>query len=151
MAGCLRAKIQRMSFYYLEPEVAGGWGPNTVAVRNPGMPTVVTRLHYEFDGWLGDELLESTPCFIATETLAQALSHAQLTGFQAGEVEISRSEQFLDLYGDKELPRFVWLKVHGQPGGDDLGLTTDLRLVASQAAMNVLRTTGINQAVVTPF
>lgn len=140
-----------MSFYYLEPEVAGGWGPNTVAAQNPGMPTVVTRLHYVFDGWLGDELLATSPCFIATETLAQALSDAQLTGFQVGEVEVSRSDQFLDLYGDKKLPRFVWLKVQGHPGSDDLGLTTDLRLVASQAAMDLLRATGMSQAVVTPL
>jgi hypothetical protein len=139
-----------MSYYYVEPEVAGGWGPNTVATRSAGRPTTVTRLHYVFDGWLGDELLESTPCFIATETLARALTDAQLTGFQLGEVEVSRSDQFLELCSDKDLPRFVWLKIEGSPGSDDLGLSDDMRLVASQAAMDVLQAAVIDQAIVTP-
>lgn len=139
-----------MSYYFVEPEVAGGWGPNTVATKSVGRPTTVARLHYVFDGWLGDELLESTPCFIATETLARALSDAQLTGFQLGDVEVSRSEQFLELYGDKALPHFIWLKIEGIPGRDDLGLSDDLRLVASQAAMDVLQVGVIDQAIVTP-
>lgn len=110
---------------------------------------MVTRLHYVFDGWLGDELLESAPCFIATEALARALDEAQLSGFQLGEVEVSRSDQFLELYGEKDLPRFVWLKIEGSPGVDDLGIADDLRLVASQAAMNVLAAR-ITQAILTP-
>lgn len=138
-----------MSFYYVEPEVAGGWGPNTVTDTHDGDPAVVTRLHYVFDGWLGDELLESAPCFIATETLARALTEARLTGFQLGEVEVSRSDQFIELYGDKDLPRFVWLKIEGRPGADDLGMADDSRLVASEAAMNILDAR-ISQAVVTP-
>ena len=139
-----------MTYYFVEPEVAGGWGPNTVATRQAGRPTLVTQLHYVFDGWLGDELLESTPCFIATETLARALSSAKLTGFLVGDVELTCSSQFVELHGDVGLPDFVWLKIDGRPGSDDFGIAGDMRLVVSQAALELLQTAGIAQAVVTP-
>jgi hypothetical protein len=139
-----------MIYYFVEPEVAGGWGPNTVATRQVGRPTLVTQLHYVFDGWLGDELLESTPCFIATERLARTLSDAKLTGFLVGDVEVSRSSQFLELHGDVGLPNFVWLKIDGKPGSDDLGIGGDMRLVVSQTALDLLQTAGIAQAVVIP-
>lgn len=51
-------------YYVVEPEVAGGFGINTVFTRTEGKPMVVHKLHYEFDGWLGDSLLETTPCYI---------------------------------------------------------------------------------------
>jgi hypothetical protein len=53
-------------FYYIEPEVAGGLGPKS-ETRRGNRRLVVTRLNYTFDGWLGDALIESTPCFILTE------------------------------------------------------------------------------------
>lgn len=50
-----------MKFYYVEPEVAGGWGSNTVFERTPGRPTVVHKLNYAFDGWLCQTLECSNP------------------------------------------------------------------------------------------
>ncbi|MEM6568382.1 MAG: hypothetical protein AAF957_08220 [Planctomycetota bacterium] len=46
-----------MSFHTLEPEVAGDLGPRTVADTSTH-PPAVSRLHYEFAGWLADSLLE---------------------------------------------------------------------------------------------
>ena len=43
-------------FYVLEPEVAGGFGENTILTRTPGKSMLVHKLHYQFDGWLGDPL-----------------------------------------------------------------------------------------------
>ena len=40
-----------MSYYYLEPEIAGGLGECTVMDRSV-RPPVVKRLHYELDGRL---------------------------------------------------------------------------------------------------
>jgi len=68
-----------MKYYYIEPEVAGGLGNDTVMNRSVH-PPVVTKLHYQFDGWLGDVLLESSPCFIVTELAKQKLQDARLTG-----------------------------------------------------------------------
>ena len=56
-----------MKYYILEPEVAGGFGENTI-MDPTSRPPRVTRFHYEFDGWLGDELLETVACFIATKS-----------------------------------------------------------------------------------
>ena len=138
-------------YHIVEPEVAGGWGKNTEFTRTPGQPVVVHKLDYQFDGWLGDELLESTPCYVSTERLAAEIRRAHLTGVSFDQVEISKSEQFDDLYRGRELPKFVWLKIEGTPGRDDFGVTPDLRLVVSERALVVLNEAGISHALVEPF
>lgn len=48
-----------VKYFYLEPEVSGGLGDD--AIMDTGVhPPVVTRLHYEFDGWLGDVAFRAT-------------------------------------------------------------------------------------------
>ena len=74
-------------FFYIEPEVAGGIGPNSETHRENGK-LVVTRLNYEFSGWLGDAVLESTPCFLVTETARQMLEKQRYRAFRS---EMSRS------------------------------------------------------------
>ena len=108
-------------------------------------PPTVTRLHYQFDGWLGDDLLEAFPCFIVTERLADALSKSMLTGWSLGPVEISTSAEFEELYPDRELPRFVWLRVQGSPDSD-FALTADNRLAVSDRALEMLRRFRIENA-----
>lgn len=140
-----------MKFYAIEPEVAGGMGKNTVFDRTPGKPTVVHKLHYEFQGWLGDELLESTPCFIVSKRVAREIEKAQLTGATFDEVEVTTSEQFQELYPNRQLPKFVWLKVEGIAGQDDFGTAPDGRLIASERALGLLQGLGIPHASVTEF
>ncbi len=140
-----------MNFYYVEPEVAGGWGKNTVFDRTPKRPTVVHKLHYEFQGWLGDELLESTPCFIVSERMAEAIEEARLSGAMFDQVEVTTSERFRELYPNRQLPKFVWLKVEGTAGNEDLGTAPDARLVVSYRALMLLRELGISHALVTEF
>ncbi len=139
------------NYHIVEPEVAGGWGENTEFTRTPGQPVVVHKLHYQFDGWLGDELVESTPCYIVSEKMAGKLQQAQLTGFALGDVETTMSEQFRELYPDRELPKFLWLKVAGVPGSDDFGVNSDLQLVVSDRALEALADVGISNALVEPF
>ncbi len=139
-----------MKYFYIEPEVAGGLGTNTVMNRNVH-PPAVSKLHYHFDGWLGDALLESFPCFIITETAAQRLQLAGMTGVSFDEMETSTSEQFQELYPNRQLPKFVWLKVEGKPGRDDFGVASDGRLVVSERALEFLRALGISQAITAEF
>ncbi|HKB91644.1 MAG TPA: hypothetical protein VKC60_14085 [Opitutaceae bacterium] len=61
-----------MKYYYIEPEVAGSLGENTVIHREVHPPRV-SKLHYRFDGWLGDVLLESFPSFIVAEDVEKKL------------------------------------------------------------------------------
>jgi hypothetical protein len=100
------------------------------------------------EGWLGDYLLESTPCFIVAEPLANELQRAGLTGFRLDEAEVTKSEQFQELSPARELPRFLWLKVEGEPGKADFGLDPALRLVVSERALEVLKRGGVSHATI---
>jgi hypothetical protein len=127
-----------MSYFVLEPEIAGGWGERTVADTSV-FPPEVSSLHYRFDGWLGDELLEAFPCFVVTERLATRLRRSGFTGFRLQAVEITTSEEFDALYPDRALPLFKWLRPVGKAGADDFGLSATHRLVVSARALAMLR------------
>jgi len=138
-------------FYVLEPEVAGGFGDGTVIDRSSGK-LIVEKLHYEFEGWLGDHLLESTPCYIASEKLVTEIKKEQMLGVEFDDVEVTTSGQFSELYPNKQLPKFVWLKVTGVPGQDDFGIAPGLRLIISKRALDLLKQIGISHAAsITPF
>ena len=137
-------------YYYIEPEVAGGIGEKSVLDRSVH-PPIVTRLHYEFDGWLGDALLESFPSFIMTEDAARRLLQAHVTGAMLGDVEISTSEVFKELYPRRQLPKFVWLQITGRAGYDDFGVAVNHRLVISERVHDILKTLGISHAEIGPF
>lgn len=139
-----------MKYFYLEPEVAGGLGENTV-MDSSQHPPLVHKLHYVFDVWLGDGLLESFPCFIATDSAMQKLQNAGVTGIEPKPVEVTASEEFHDLYPDKKLPFFVWMQVEGIPGLDDFGIAKDLRLVISERALDIIKQCGLDHATLAPF
>lgn len=140
-----------MSYFVLEPEVAGGFGDGTVMDTSVEPPRV-ERLHYEIFGWLGDELLESTPCFVVAKTLAERLTAAGVTGFRLADVEVTADEQDEELMGESApLPEFWWLQVTGQRGVDDFGLTDNASLVVSERALAVLRTGTLDNCDIEPF
>jgi hypothetical protein len=128
----------RREYHVLEPEVAGGLGPNTLMDRSVH-PPIVSQLHYVFDGWLGDELLESFPCYLVTEELADRIRSRQLTGVEFGNVEVSVSPKFREIKGRQDLPAFRWLKPVGVAGKDDFGIGSDSRLVVSDEALAAIR------------
>jgi hypothetical protein len=138
-----------MKYFCVEPEVAGGLGSRTVMNRNVH-PPVVTKLHYHFDGWLGDRLLETFPVFIIVDDARQVLDRYGLTGFRFGDVEITISEEFEDAQPGQQLPKFAWLQVDGQAKFDDFGIRADGRLVVSERALDALKELGISNALVTP-
>ncbi|MBY7903824.1 hypothetical protein KW507_22710 [Vibrio fluvialis] len=137
-------------YFYIEPEVSGGFGDNSV-MDTTVHPPKVYKLHYQFDGWLGDELLESFPCFIISEALAQELEREHLSGFTLEDVEVTKSEQFEELYPRKALSKFFWLQVTGSAAQDDLGIAEDHRLVVSESALNTLRKGKIEEADIEEF
>lgn len=125
-------------YFYIEPEVSGGFGDNSVIDASVHPPRVL-KLHYQFDGWLGDDFLESFPCYIVSELLAEEIKSARLVGYSFDDVEVSKSEQFEELYPGKKLPKFYWLKVTGVSRKDDFGISEDYRLVVSNEALKVLK------------
>lgn len=69
-----------MKYYMIEPEVAGEIGENTIydnydEIINQKKKPIISHLHYIFDGWLGDELLEVTPCFLISERLKKEIEN----------------------------------------------------------------------------
>ena len=139
-----------MKYFYIQPEVAGGLGENTVMDRSVH-PPIVSKLHYAFDGWGGDVLLRSFPCLIVTEDAKKKLQSVGLTGMRFDKVEVTTSEFFQDRYPNLQLPKFAWLQVAGKPGQDDFGFVQDARLLVSERALKVLEGLGISNALVTPF
>lgn len=139
-----------MKYFYVEPEVAGGLGPNTVMDRR-AHPPIVKRLHYQFDGWLGDALVESFPVFVLTEEGAERLREAGVTGIRFAAAEITVSRQFAEMYPGRQLPNFIWLQVIGRPGVEDFGMSSDRRLVISSRALDVLLGIQLSNAIIEPF
>lgn len=127
------------NYFFVEPEVAGGLGEHSVLDRST-YPPKVGRLHYLLDGWLGDHLLESFPCYVLTKELADRLSESRLSGYELEPVEITTSRQFEELYPNRKLPLFYWLKVTGEAGKDDFGIAVnDWRLVVSEKTLAVIK------------
>ena len=74
-----------------------------------------------------------------------------MAGAKFDDVEVTTSEEFRELYPNRQLPIFAWLRVEGTAGEDDFGIASDGRLVVSGNALRVLRGVGISQALVTEF
>lgn len=137
-------------YYYIEPEVSGELGKNTVIDTTTHPPTV-HKLHYDFKDWLGDDLLESFPCFIISGILKNRIVESSLTGFKIENAEMSVSEDFKELNIEKELPPFFWLQVNGILGENDFCLADDGRLVISNNAKKFLENFNIQNADIEPY
>lgn len=105
-------------------------------------------LGYEFDDWLGDDLVTSTPVVLATARVRDAIREAGLTGVQFAPVTVTRSELLADL-GGGELPEWAWLRPVGRADVDDW--SADRRgLVVSERAWELLRRLSLVRCDVTP-
>jgi hypothetical protein len=84
--------------YRIDPAVNVDLGPGS-DIDTSVHPPIVRRLQVEFFGWLGDDLLEAFPVFLATERLARAIDAAQLSGVSWGPVEAGWDEQAAEMVG----------------------------------------------------
>ncbi|WP_278352398.1 hypothetical protein [Chryseobacterium gleum] len=129
----------------IEPEVAGALGEQT-QMDNSFFPPLIKSLHYEFEGWLGNDILESFPFYIVTEKLREEIEFEKLTGIIFDQVLISKSETFLELYPNKKLPNFYWAKINGESNKDDFFITEKNGLAISERAYSILKNYNIDQA-----
>lgn len=131
-----------MKYFELNTEASGNFG-ESVEFAGPRQerPPKVTKMAYDFESWPEDAINGWMSHYIITKELGQALhsAHPALTGFSIGEVEITTESQFDELYGDRELPDFVWLKVEGKAGKDDFGLSSNNSMVASERALEIIK------------
>jgi hypothetical protein len=126
--------------YLLDPEVSGGLGQRTDLDPRTNAYPVVKHLHFEFAGWLGDDLVTTHPVYLVTTPLASALRNSGLSGFVlTADLDVTSDEQLRDLQPGWRPPSVEWLMVSGVPGIDDFGLTENAGLVVSSAALAVLR------------
>ena len=135
--------VLKMKFYYLEPEVAGELGEKSI-LDTSQHPPIVKKLHYIFSGWLGDDFLETFPCYIVTTQLSNEIKKENLTGVLFDTLEISKSIQFEEIYPDRKLPEFVWLKPIGKCCVDDFSIGNDNKIVVSERALNIIKKYSIN-------
>ena len=131
-----------MRFFIIEPEVAGGFGPDTVLDFSVHPPRPI-KFNYQFDGWLGDPLVEAVASFIVTVSLKDLLEKNFVSGIKFGDVDITKSGEFEDLCPDMVLPDFCWMQIYGTPGSDDFGLSAQHRLVVSERVLDLLKDAGM--------
>jgi hypothetical protein len=125
-------------YFSLEPEVAGEIGVNSEA-DFASFPPVIKKLIYLFHGWLGDDLIESFPCFIVTERLRAAIETAGLTGYNFESVIVRTSERFRELYPNIVLPTFARFVPVGVAEVDDFGVSQSSQLIVSEKALEILK------------
>jgi hypothetical protein len=126
--------------YTLRAEVAGGLGPQTVLDSSTN-PPVVSRLHYDFASWLGDDIVASFPCTIVTTTLAAAIAEEGLTGAQIDDVIVTKNPQFEHFFPDiaATLPDWKWLRPTGKAHESDFWQDEQGILIVSDRALNLMR------------
>jgi hypothetical protein len=144
----------------IEPEVAGEIGKNTVyynynAIINDNEKPIITQLHFVFDGWLGDELLEVTPCFLVSERLKNEMEMAKFSGCIFEEIEISYSNEFVELYSDREVPNFYRLipqknivvenECYSCKDMDDFMISTKSYLIISEKVKDFLNSMNVDE------
>jgi len=123
-------------------------------------PPNVSKLYFEFDFWPRDVLVEGFPCWLVAASAMERIKTAELTGVRAAAAEITTSDLFQSLYPNRQLPKFLWLKVGGTPFRDDFGVSkaritvpSDLliktrmfSLVVSDRAVKLLMNLGLAHA-----
>lgn len=116
----------------VQPEVIVGLGGNTTFLEKDVPYLTVTNLHIELEGWLGDDLMECSVCYVVTEQLKKYLEDSGFTGFYFAPLERTKGVDFIDNYKlGIELPDFYWIQIIGKKDIDDMYLTTDNRLYIS--------------------
>lgn len=136
--------------YLIDPEVAGNVSESNFIDRS-ARPPKIAELKYQFDGWLGDDLLESICTFIVTEQLMSRIKNSQLSGVAFKDVEVFPSEKFKEIYGEKQLPKFYWMQVVGRLGEADFAMSDKHRLVISAEALAILKKFQISNAEIEPY
>ncbi|GGB42173.1 hypothetical protein [Fictibacillus barbaricus] len=153
-----------MILYFLEPEVSGGHGEQTIYgteenVAKEGISGKIKFLHYEFEGWLGDDLLESTPAFIVSSNLENELKKSEFKDYKLEKCLITMSDVFMELYPNKEIPSFTrfiplgTVEVEGENfknwSGHHFCLSSKGELVVTKKALDFLKKFSIKHCDIT--
>lgn len=133
-----------------EAEVAGGLGEG-VDYDPRREPRLVGPLHYEFAGWLGDDIVTTSGYWLVSGQLADALRASELTGFELEEAVVTTEQQFDALPLPRPFPeRWERLVPTGARPADDFVLEDRVDLLLSDRALSLLQGFRIGEAFTTP-
>lgn len=136
-----------MNFYCIEPDAPGRVEEGRNIYENHSK---LDSVIFIFDYW-PDDIVESTPVFLASERLSKRISDAGTTGFLLKMCKCIKGDQFHISCPERgDIPPYRWLDVTGKAGVDDFGLE-NLNLVVSQRALDILKNFDISLADITPF
>ncbi|WP_338778766.1 hypothetical protein [Metabacillus sp. FJAT-52054] len=157
---------EMVELYFLEPEVSGNHGEQTVYgsaenVKREGISGKIQFLHYEFQGWLGDDLAEATPAFIISSRLEEALRNSHLKDCKIEPCLITASDEFKERQPDIAIPAFYrWIPlgtidVEGQTyknwSGHHFCLSAKGELVVTKTALDLLKKFSMDHCDVIPL
>jgi hypothetical protein len=118
-----KGKVEMAQFFELGPEVAGSEGEGTVVANMPQLQSgvdfipEVTHLDYEFEGWLGDDIIAGSPCYLVSDVLAAAMEQSDLSGYRLQAITVSTTEEF-DRWQSKmverPIPPFIRILLDGR-------------------------------------
>lgn len=132
-----------MRYFEVNPEVPAELGDLTVMENKDGARLIIHKLHLNFKGWLGGDLMETTPVFYITEKLKQGLIKHAFTGIQAFEpVEYEIDDEYT---GSVKPGVIYWLKINGKSMHDDFGIDEGV-LIVSEKALNFLKQYNLSDA-----
>jgi hypothetical protein len=139
-----KMKKRSENYYIIQPEVIVGIGDNTSGA-DINDQFGITHLHIKLEDWLGDDLVEVFPCYLITETLKKKLEANMFSGYEFGEVEITKDEYFHNNYQlKKPLPQFYWLIIKGKKNADDIFLDTKFKLNVSPDFLKFLKSDSLS-------
>jgi hypothetical protein len=138
-------------YFELEPEVPCALGEGTALELRPDAYPLVVRPQFEWSlGYLGDDLLTTHPVYFVTRPLAESLQTSGLSGFRLSmDFDVTVNEQLPNAKPGWSPPAIVWLRVTGDAGIDDFGLSATAGLIVSHAALALLRTHRLEHCEVT--
>ena len=132
-------------YFVLEPEIAGQLGEHTI-MDSSTHPPKIEKLHFVFDGWLGDDIVATFPSYLVSEKLYELLKNSKLKGFKFDTCLISLSYTFRELLPNTQLPQFYWMQVTGSDEKADFRLNKKNYLTLSENAFNLLKKTKIQHS-----
>ncbi|MEL6560188.1 MAG: hypothetical protein AAFQ94_18510 [Bacteroidota bacterium] len=136
-----------MKFFKIEPEVSVYIGEMTIYDKRK-IPWKIKELHLEFEGWLGDDIVTSSPVFCISNNLKEGLEESSFSGIIGFDtIKITKSENFLELYPNKKLPDFFLLRINGVYKKDDFSIH-DGDLIISEEVLKLLNKYNISEALI---
>ena len=140
-----------IKYYVISPEVPGGIGEKSILEYNDGIVSRIVHLNFEFDDWLGDDVITTHPFLLVSLPLLATINENNLIGYKVRNVELSCSELFVELNNCNTVPIFKLLEIENVDTIEDLvNLQMDFYFyqnrdfVVSESVLNLIKLFNIN-------